>query len=984
MRIFGVLYLLLLTFTGWTQHYNFITYGVKDGLAQSQIRDICQDPHGYLWMATVSGLSRFDGINFTNYSVEDGLADNNISNVYVGENDKIWVSSSTGLSAFDQQKFTSWIFPEPYRINEIIELKGSLIMASNTGLIELKNGDFFKLGDAVEQDMYFRTAVNYQDSILLCGSKKGIHTWNGEEFQELRLPGLEKPSIRKLKMEGDLLYITARRIGLMTYHMRTGELNLIPLKYTTAEAIEPYQGGVMGITKSAEAFIVSETDTIYLDESNGLSGSGFKCIFKDVEGNIWIGTDGKGLWKFAGRSVVSYTREDGLASDLVLSIAQKQDGEFVFGTYNAGVSVFENGEATNYSSTNSEIVDNTVWTIQKGTANQLWLGTSRGVTVMDNDETLSDAPYDISNNKVRTLAWSNPETLLLGGDMGLMVCKDDTVYTIDSLNINQILVLNDKVYCGASNGLFVFERESDYTDYRQIKLPEKKVFTLTTDFKENLWIGTENGLFILFPNNKIVPLNLQQGDYRSKNIQGLITASDSSVWVSGMKGVYQVTYAPESQLNYEVRGYGLAEGLIDEECNVNAIYEDDNQNIWVGTAAGLVKIDPSQNEQLFNYQKPKTHITGLRLFMESFDYEDYDAQLDDVFYVPEEIELPHYENHLTFDFIGINLKNPTAVMYEYRLIGVSDQWSPIANSNYATYSFLQPGSYTFQVRSMNKNNEWSAIQEMNVTIRSPFWKTWWFMLLIILSVSGLLIYFLRARLRVIRQKNENEKLELKNRLLFLEQRSLNASMNRHFIFNSLNSIQYFINSSDKLSANRFLTNFARLIRKNLDSSAANNFIVTLSEEIERIELYLSLERMRFSNKFDFTVEVAPDLDTEELEIPSMILQPFVENSIIHGVLPLHESQKGKVDVKIYREFGELVFEVTDNGTGIDNSLKGKSNVMDGDHESKGVEITNRRIEILRKLTGENLMIIGPFQMEDAAGNILGTKVLLKLGGIENE
>jgi sensor histidine kinase YesM len=253
-----------------------------------------------------------------------------------------------------------------------------------------------------------------------------------------------------------------------------------------------------------------------------------------------------------------------------------------------------------------------------------------------------------------------------------------------------------------------------------------------------------------------------------------------------------------------------------------------------------------------------------------------------------------------------------------------------------------------------------------------------------ISGAAILAYFLSARLRVIRQKSENEKLELKNRLLFLEQRSLNASMNRHFIFNSLNSIQYYINSSDKLSANRFLTNFARLIRKNLDSSAANNFIVTLSEEIERIELYLSLERMRFSNKFDFSVNVASDLDTEDVEIPSMILQPFVENSIIHGVLPLNESRKGQVDVKIYREFGELVFEVTDNGTGIDNSLRGKSDMMDGDHESKGVEITNRRIEILRKLTGENLMIIGPFQMEDEEGNTLGTKVILKLGGIENE
>ncbi len=984
MRQFWLILLLLLSTIGRSQHYNFITYAVKDGLAQSQVRDICQDAYGYLWLATVSGLSRFDGKHFTNFSVDDGLSDNNISNVYYGLEDKLWVCSSTGLSAFDQHQFNTWAFPESYRINEITQLKGDLIMASNTGLIQKSGESFVQLGDSLEQEIYFRTAVNYKDSILLCGSKNGVYSWNGSSFQYLDLGGYENLSIRKLKIIDDVLYITARRVGLITHNLQTAESAVISLRTTSAKAIEPYRDGFIGITTNGEAFIVTTRDTLYIDESNGLKGSGLNCIFKDGEGNIWIGTDGKGVWKFAGTSVVSYAQEDGLASELVLSIAQDAKGNFVFGTYNAGITVFEESSKIDYSSGNSNIVDNTVWAIRKDNEGRLWLGTSRGLTVMNPDGTLEKAPYEIGNPKVRTLEWANQNTLLLGGDMGLMVCTKDSIYTIDSLNINKLIKLGDKVYCGASNGLFVFDRKGDFTEYEQIELPENKVFTLTSDFKNNLWIGTENGLFVRFPTGNIMRMVLQQGVYRSKNIQGLITTSDSSIWVSSMKGVFQVNYAPDSPLEYEIRAYGLAEGIIDEESNVNAIFEDDQANIWVGTAAGVVRIDPSQNEELFNYKQPLTHITGLRLFMEAFDYEDYNPELDDIFHIPKKIELPHYENHLTFDFIGINLKDPEAVKYEYRLIGVSDQWSPISNSNYATYSFLQPGDYTFEVRSMNKNNDWSKVEEMIVIIRPPFWRTWWFIALISLSVSAIVYYFLNARIRVIRQKNENEKLDLKNRLLFLEQRSLNASMNRHFIFNSLNSIQYFINSSDKLSANRFLTNFAKLIRKNLDSSAANNFIVTLSEEIERIELYLSLERMRFSNKFDYLVDVASDLDTEELEIPSMILQPFVENSIIHGVLPLNESRKGKIEVKIYREFGELVFEVTDNGLGIDNSLEGKSASIEGDHESKGVDITNRRIDILRKLTGENLLIVGPFQMEDSDGNALGTKVILKLGDVEKE
>jgi sensor histidine kinase YesM len=254
--------------------------------------------------------------------------------------------------------------------------------------------------------------------------------------------------------------------------------------------------------------------------------------------------------------------------------------------------------------------------------------------------------------------------------------------------------------------------------------------------------------------------------------------------------------------------------------------------------------------------------------------------------------------------------------------------------------------------------------------------------LAILAIFLLILYIFQSRIRVIKQREDNEKLDLKNRLLFLEQRSLNASMNRHFIFNSLNSIQYFINSSDKLSANKFLSNFAKLIRKNLDSSAANNFIVTLQEEIDRIELYLSLEKMRFSGKFEYMIDLAGDLDTDSIEIPSMILQPFVENSIIHGVLAI--DKPGFIKIRIFKQFDEVVFELTDNGIGIETSLRMKKSAPDGDHESKGVEITNRRIDILRKLTGENLRIIGPFQMNDSEGGTLGTKVILKLGHIEKE
>ena len=200
-------------------------------------------------------------------------------------------------------------------------------------------------------------------------------------------------------------------------------------------------------------------------------------------------------------------------------------------------------------------------------------------------------------------------------------------------------------------------------------------------------------------------------------------------------------------------------------------------------------------------------------------------------------------------------------------------------------------------------------------------------------------------------------------------------MNRHFIFNSLNSIQYFINTQDRISANRYLTNFAKLIRKNLDSAAEGDNVVTLQQELERLELYLSLEAMRFKDRFTYRIE-NKNIDTEHVKVPAMLLQPFVENSIIHGILP-NESKKGEIVISIKSIGGQLEICIDDNGIGIDYSLAKKA-AFKGDHKSQGMEITSKRIDLIRKMWNQNYELIGPFQMTNPDSSIKGTRVLIKI------
>lgn len=310
----------------------------------------------------------------------------------------------------------------------------------------------------------------------------------------------------------------------------------------------------------------------------------------------------------------------------------------------------------------------------------------------------------------------------------------------------------------------------------------------------------------------------------------------------------------------------------------------------------------------------------------------------------------------------------------FKLEGFDQEWSPETNAPFITYSNLPHGKFTFMVKARNVDGPWSEPAIFSFSITPPFWLTWWFYSLCIIGFLSVVLLIYQWRISVIRRNNEREKLIYQSRLLTLEQQTLNASMNRHFIFNALNSIQYYINKQDRLSANRYLTSFAKLIRKNLDSSSSGN-LVSLTEELERLELYLTLENMRFQNKFTYEIIIDEDVDTEAVKIPPMLLQPYVENSIWHGILPMEKP--GHIILKIYPENNHVAIRITDNGIGIATSLKSKA--KDGnDHVSRGIEITSGRLEVLKKLTNENLQIKGPYDLAKNGSEIHGTEVILEL------
>jgi hypothetical protein len=418
----------------------------------------------------------------------------------------------------------------------------------------------------------------------------------------------------------------------------------------------------------------------------------------------------------------------------------------------------------------------------------------------------------------------------------------------------------------------------------------------------------------------------------------------------------------------------LNDGLRSLEFNLNAGFVDKQGRLMMGSNGGLVFHDVSRHSAPPEVHAPQVLITAVRSFLQTTDWKGQSDSLDRDG-LPVGLHLAYRRNHLTFDYAGISLSAPDRVRYRYRLVGFDQDWLPATDARFASYSNLPHGPYTFELMAQVAGGPWSAPATFNFRIEPPFWSRWWFFVLCALALGATAWGIVRYRAVRRERRERTRQLMLRSRMLQLEQQALNANMNRHFVFNALNSIQYHINKQDRTTASRYLTSFAKLIRKNLDASQSDT--TTLAEELERLELYLQLEHMRFKDKFQYTIDRKPGVDTSHVRLPAMMLQPYVENSIWHGILPME--QPGRVAIVVEPSpSGRALIRIEDDGIGVDISRKSKRNEPT-DHISRGIEITKGRADILRKLELADIRITGPDQWHDPrTGAVLGTRVAIEL------
>jgi hypothetical protein len=951
MRMPLRLLFLLLLFNGdnlpaqnpYIQHYT--TY---DGLPTNAVYYIFQDSKKFIWFATDAGVVRYDGTTFTNFRMTDGLNSNIVIRIKEDSSGRIWFFNiNSRLNFFYQNK----IFNEnnaPYLDSiknktffiDFYQDEDKTIYFYNTSF-ELYSLDSnnkvnkYNLDHTLINNPAICKGMGTWGLRYLCRNKHGeFILWTACEL--FKLDSAFKNPVKIFDSAGiwqvyptrnKSYYISALEAGILKFN---SELQLVsamkpfrmPDHYAGVKSVLEDNGGFLWIitydkgvyclrnNKIVRQFEIQEGQSVIQDNENNIWISSMKDGVYKISpylnahnhwesksfGNLGItamdAMPGVGLWLTNGRSIwllnnnYFYTMKFRNGPTPFNSICQLKNNTLIVGERGSGYFAFRS--------------------VTKDPAKKqiIYKSSARSVKTL-NKVTVNRTRDKISSFTSATLYLLNPEKLF--DEMNEVTIGERINNTFYDIN-NDLVINAKKNYSFSHNNL---------SEYKELSRFDKKVIL------DHLILGPSAELFnidgdsiYLYCKSKMInltsvfryPIDLQIRQ---------IKYDDSTLYLSTNRNIYRCDN-PLKILDMNA----LVLQLVDinfRNIHDMRVYQD---SLYIASDDGLTIIP----EAMINKMPVNIPIPYFKSILINDTETDPDRK---------EMHLTG-DNKITIHFSCINYSS-TAVQYLYKLEGADTGWT-IASSTNVIFQNLRNGIYTFRLKVCKQSSQCSKPIEFKIIIKGHIWEHPLFVTAFLILALGM------SFLIIIWRKNVRMKrIELDYQLITLEQKALQSMMNPHFIFNSLGSIQNYLLQNKSGEAGLYLSQFARLIRQNLN--ATNAASINLEEEIDRLRNYLDLEKMRMENKFEYRIEVDPEIEAHEVQIPSMIIQPFVENSIWHGIAGLEE--KGLVKI-IFHSVPDRSMQITieDNGIGMKRSAAYSS--KSGKHLHLGMEMTRKRLDILGK------------------------------------
>ncbi len=933
------------------------------GLPSMHIYDLHVSKSGLLFLGTDNGLYSYDGIKFKSYKFKHNLA-NTVDRIQEDEAGRIWCKN------FSNQIFVLlgnelWVHEPTEKLLSILGANLGDYQITPTGLWiitekELLHIDNFgkanrKFSIPKSEEANFIFAIEYDPNTkeILIGETNHLITISssGKLFKTPLLEGQKTITLSKhhlfyaMKGKDNKLFVSRDKktfssidVNLKNYIIKTSITDL----------------GVWLCTGNGVYKINPDKKRV---EFPFLMERKVTDVVQDHEGNLWFSTLGDGLIFVPSLKIqkinipkVSNNR------NIFTAINIDEQGHLYMGTRTG--EVYELNRAYQI-----------VRTFNTGKNKEI-----EHIDIKKHHVATSDGRFDRQGNKINDEIKYYKD--LAEDDMGN--------YVFGSYNLAGVIAKESIEYPSTEN-YFQNKELVLYGDMpKYMRILRNKRTRAVHFHKENrmYYVGASDGLFSYGPNN------IEQ-EIRTENNTPIIAASIESdvfgnIWIGSLQnGIYKISN------NKIVQHFDVNSGLSGEHTKKIHI---DNSGIWIINDHGLDFIDLETNAisrmsrysglhglDLFDITSNQTHLWLLT--SEGLLFCDKSAFSTP--YVPtlkisnvsandqkinNSVQLNHNQSNIVFDIQTTQYRSLGNYVYEYRLMGLNQNWkTQSANINQINYLALDPGVYTFEVR-VRIGEICSPVEKFQFTIKKAFWMTSWFLIIGLLTITVVLYLLFQWRIGIVRRRQE-----LREQLALSQITALRTQMNPHFMFNILNAFQGLIYSNQKTKANEYLGVFSDLMRKTLDISDKRE--ISIYEELEAIDLYISLEKARFAeNEFEYTLETHEEEELKKFAIPSLILQPFIENAIKHGLL--HKPGEKKLKLSISKENNQYWrFEIQDNGIGRKHSLELNKNLKK--HNSFATKAIDSRISLINRLN-KNQIQIEVIDLKNSDNTALGTRVILKI------
>lgn len=906
-----------------------------NGLPSSETYGVLQDKNGYIWIATDRGLARFNGYEFKIYTTgQSGLTDNSIFGLYKDHKNKIWYHTYNGsigymyedsFHGYEFSHLVKKIFKSGRMEGISIGTNGSFMSVSQNGPFDTpiyidKKGKLLHLSSSIEsRDIYF----SMNGTCVVSGKTNlGLTRLISQETLEVLCSFPTRSYINSpmssfvcKKQNGDLLIYCAYEIFLWNKKevrkIHDCKERVLSMMLDSSDRL-----WLGFLNKGLEVYNTNEPKKLGLlnYQFKQLSKNSISGMTQDKEGGYWFTTLENGVYYLPPDFILSYNSEYGLPVSKIRMIEKTKDKLlFVMSDHTLAYKYYNS----------SKII------APKG---KMWKGFN-DIIYANNGVTYYATIEEINNPMIKDWTRIPVQKIDFGkhnvwGHIGAELYKYEngvnTIISFDSYGkITCILETGkNEVLVGTLNGLYIYQ----YGKIRSLKTQNplygqriSKIIQLNSMHYAFTTIG--NGLLIVNKNNFSKPKHYNIDNGLPSNMCNVIIAeNDSTLIVGTNKGICKIINPLEPK---RIKFYSadFQDGIISNEVNDLEIVDD---QIWIATVNGL-SIFPSKK---LNY---KQNLIYLR--MEEIKVKGQ------VINSKTQCRLPYYKNGIQFLFTGINFQHASKLRYKYRLNGSGENWNLTTNRT-VNYNALEPGNYTFEVSVIDAfGKEKPEKICYSFSIMPPFWKTWWFISLIAVLFSLVIYLIVSIRIRRIREQSL-----IQNDLNVLMDKALRLQMNPHFIYNSMNAIQNYIKKNQMDASIDYLNMFSRLMRNIFSNSEEQR--IPLEKDLEAVELYVEMENMRFSNKFKLEIKIDESLKPSLILVPPFLIQPFIENSILHGLRSKLEN--GNILIQIIKESGHLKISIQDDGVGREVSEEaGKRKQLYIGNDSRklsGIKVTKNRIK----------------------------------------